>query len=116
MTPPNLILLAALGNAHQALRSKGVEGIPADLVITSGSDGSHMDGSRHYDYAALDVRSKTFPQAIKLPFLKAVLRRLGTPVVVETPTGPGYQTSDGRWLGILEYQGQPREHFHFEQN
>lgn len=109
--PDALILLCALVNAHG-----GFEGAPADLVITAGSDGAHKKGSRHYTYQALDIRSKPFAPQDKLLFLQAVIARLGPPVAVTTPTGPGYQTADGQWLGILESRGKPNEHFHLERN
>lgn len=110
--PPIVILQAAITNAYWML----FHPLPGELLISSAHDGEHMEGSRHYDYAALDVRSKSFRPADKLKMVKAVITRLGTPVVVETATGPGYQTRNGKWLGILEFEGQAREHFHFERN
>lgn len=113
--PPSLTLMAALMNTWENFQL--LPGTPKDLVVTSGRDGTHMTGSRHYDHAALDVRSKTFADRdLKRLFLRTVISRLGRAVVVETPTGPGYQTADGRWLGILEYEGRTREHFHLERN
>jgi len=114
VTPDALILCCALANTAGGWLAEGRD-IP-DLVITAGSNGTHMPHSRHGTYQALDVRSKTFQPADKLPFLRAVIARLGTPVAVTTPTGPGYQTANGQWLGILEYQGQAREHYHVERN
>jgi hypothetical protein len=112
VTPPNLILMAALANSFRPLQA----GMPADLVITAGTNGRHTTGSAHYDGAALDVRSKTFDPVAKLPFVQKVIGRLGTPVAVDTPSGPGYLTQGGKWLGILESEGQAQEHFHFELN
>src|SRR3990167_10791086 len=100
--PPILVLMAALTNAFE--NAQLLDGVPGELVITSGSDGTHMKGSRHYDYAALDVRSKTFADDHrKLLFVQSVIRRLGDPVEVGTSTGHGYQTKNGKWLGILEH-------------
>ncbi len=92
VTPANLVILAAVANVAQ---SQG-----RTVTITSGTDGRHMVGSRHYVHAALDVRSKDFESpAAKRMFLDAVLLRLG----------PGYQ-------GLLEHEGQPHEHFHVERD
>jgi hypothetical protein len=89
VTPAHLIILAAIANvAEQWNRT---------VTVTSGTDGRHMAGSRHYKSAALDVRSKDFEPEDKPLFIRAVLHRLG----------PDYQ-------GILEQAGQPNEHFHFE--
>lgn len=82
--------MAAVANAATSLE--------LDVTITAGSDGQHMKASKHYSYAALDVRSKNFPShQSKLDFVAAVLKRLG----------PGYQ-------GLLELPYSPNEHFHFE--
>jgi hypothetical protein len=88
--PVNLIILAAIANVSASL--------PYDVYITSGNDGTHMKTSKHYSYAALDVRTKNFPDAVsKRNFMAAVLKRLGK----------GYQ-------GILESEGTENEHLHFE--
>lgn len=90
VTPSNLIIMAAVANVAE------LEG--RTVVVTSGTDGRHMSGSRHYVNAALDIRSKDFesPEA-KRAFLAAVLKRLGQ----------NYQ-------GLLEHEGLANEHFHIE--
>lgn len=71
------------------------------VTITSGTDGVHMQWSKHYTFDALDIRSKAPFASLdeKRAFLKAVLKRLG----------PHYQ-------GILENVGEPSEHFHVERD
>ena len=48
VTPHNLIICAAAANVGQALG--------LDVTITSGTDGKHMTGSKHYTGDALDIR------------------------------------------------------------
>lgn len=91
-TPRALHIMAAIANVARTYGGVG------DVMITAGTNGRHMKGSRHYSGDALDVRSKTFPsEAEKQGFVSAVLARLG----------PGYE-------GILEDSSTPNEHFHFE--
>jgi hypothetical protein len=47
---------------------------PSDLVITSGSDGTHDPNSRHYRGEAVDIRTRTLanPEAVRAK-LAAVL-------------------------------------------
>ena len=89
--PKNLVIMAAVANVAEQLK--------VTALISSGNDGEHMPGSKHYSYDALDVRSKlTFKTwQEKEDFIGAVLKRLG----------PKYQ-------GLLENYGEPNEHFHFE--
>lgn len=88
--PRLLLLTAAVANVAQ--------GLPHDVVITSGTDGKHKKGSKHYTEEALDIRSKNFPsRRAKQEFISAVLLRLG----------PGYEM-------FLEQEGKPQEHFHLE--
>ena len=92
VTPRLLYIAAAIANVAQTLDE------PDDITITSGTDGKHMAGSLHYKGAALDVRTKNFPNSqAKRVFIDAVLKRLGS----------GYQ-------GILESEGKLAEHAHFE--
>lgn len=87
VTPPNLIILAAVANAAQEL------GLV--VTITSGTDGVHMTGSKHYIGAALDVRSHDI--ADKKAFLGNLRKRLGA-----------------AYYCFLESPGTPNEHFHCE--
>ena len=90
--PRILTMMAAIANVAQGLDE------PVDVLITSGNDSVHMQGSLHYKDAALDIRSKNFPNATaKRHFMAAVLKRLGS----------GYQM-------ILESDGKVQEHFHLE--
>jgi hypothetical protein len=77
--------------------SENMLGLPSEVVVTAGSDGEHMEGSRHYTYQAIDVRSKTMTPDAKLAFRLALLRELG----------PNY-------LVLLEGAGGPNEHFHVQ--
>ena len=91
VAPRHLVILAAVANVAERLS--------LTVVITSGNDGQHMPNSRHYENQALDVRSKQpfANRTEKIEFLNTVLDRLG----------PNYQ-------GLLENEGSPNEHFHFE--
>jgi hypothetical protein len=88
--PLSLLIAAAVANVAQEWSVR--------VVITSGNDSTHMDGSKHYSGEALDIRSKTFEsEASKRRFMSDVLARLG----------PDYQA-------ILEDHGGPNEHIHIE--
>ncbi len=67
------------------------------FVITSASDGQHMDNSKHYTFEALDVRSKTFPPDKKQEIYKRLKVMLGVKFTV-----------------LLEHLGQPNEHYHIQ--
>lgn len=106
-----LVLVAAVANVAQTWN--------VDVTITSGTDGTHTEGSRHKTLQAIDVRSHTFEAEDRLAFLVAVVKRLGggaEPIDAPQPQGPGRKTPDNKWLGILEHVGTPNEHFHFELN
>ena len=75
-----------------------VPGMPEDLVITSANDGAHMVGSRHYRDAALDIRSKTFPNLATKDLFCMVLR---------TRLGPKFTV-------LLENAGTDNEHAHIQ--
>jgi hypothetical protein len=88
--PPILIMAAACANVAQELGTT--------VTITAGTDGRHMEGSRHYTSEALDIRSTSFKtRAAKDRFIAAVLSRLG----------PGFEM-------FLESPGRANEHFHLE--
>jgi hypothetical protein len=44
------------------------------------------------------------------------MSRFGAVLPITTGKGPGFQTVDGRWCGILESPHGANEHFHFERN
>lgn len=50
-----------LGGVHQAMF-----GIP--LVITSGNDGTHAPGSKHYTNQAVDIRARDLTQGAEIAF------------------------------------------------
>lgn len=67
------------------------------FVVTAGRDGKHMAGSKHYDGAAIDARSKTVP--------REKLERVWN--LLKLRIGLGYDI-------ILEGRDGPNEHFHIE--
>lgn len=68
---------------------------PEGLVITSGSDGTHMEGSKHYTGEALDVRSKTLNATVRQQFITTLRAQLGPSFTV-----------------LLEDVGTANEHVH----
>lgn len=86
-----VIIAAGVVNAANSL------GLTQDIVITSGRDGKHMAGSKHYYDRALDFRTKTLPLADKFALRDRVKKRLG----------PAYDV-------ILESLGKANEHLHVE--
>lgn len=60
-------------------------GFMGDCTITSGNDGKHMVGSRHYTNQALDFRTNTISVAQAARWATAIRSRLGAgyDVVVE---------------------------------
>lgn len=91
--PRNLYILAAVANVAAELKN------PAFVVVTAGVDGKHATNSKHYKYAALDVRSKNFRPEDKESFLTAVLERLGKD-----------------YTGFVEAKGTDNEHYHIQFN
>lgn len=70
VTPRNLYIAAAIANAAWDL--------PYDITITSGTDGQHMVGSKHYLGAALDIRTSNFPAKKDIEFfIQRLQTRLG---------------------------------------
>lgn len=67
----------------------------AELVITSGINGLHRPGSKHYTGDAIDLRSKTLNEPHRA--LKELKKRLGTDYDV-----------------LLEGHETPNAHFHIE--
>lgn len=76
--PRNLLIAAGLANTSEKLG--------LTLVITSGTDGVHMSGSKHYNGDALDVRiSNLTPAELRstLSDLTSRLSPLGFQVILE---------------------------------
>lgn len=82
--PKSLYIAAAVNNAAVELN------LPADMVITSGNDGAHMRGSKHYTDEALDFRTKHLTPHDKGLLCAAVKLKLGSDydVVFEDRDGP----------------------------
>lgn len=88
--------LMTLLNTLYACDLGKLEGQPADLVITSANDSQHAPNSKHYEDAALDVRSKSFPTLAAKRTFRAHL---------ETQLGPKFRV-------LYEDHGTPQQHFH----
>ena len=92
-TPAMMRLL----NALTAADMEYIDGQPTDLVITSANDSTHLLTSKHYQDAAVDVRSNTFTPQSKPLFRVALERRLG----------PKFRV-------LFEGKGTQQEHFHVQ--
>lgn len=88
---PQCIIAVAFINAANELGLTGLR------YITSGNDGLHMRGSKHYSDEALDFRSKDLKTVTKHALKAAVQARLG-----------------GAYQVLLEDEGGENEHFHIE--
>ena len=71
VTPKNLQIACAAINA--AIQING----DFDVIITSGTDGVHMKGSKHYTHEALDIRISNIPSTQLIPYVRALRGRLG---------------------------------------
>jgi hypothetical protein len=83
--------------AAAAINSFNVLGFSVDLFVTSGNDGVHMRGSKHYEDAALDFRTKNLSKSDKHLFKEMLAQRLGK----------GFDL-------VLEDEDGPNEHLHVE--
>jgi hypothetical protein len=83
------------------------------LVITSGTDGTHAKGSKHYTGEAFDVRSKTLTAQEKRGVLRSIMLDLA-----EDDRDPPTEAAGGiltrGFFGQLEHEGQPAEHLHIQ--
>ena len=91
MVSQQVVIAAGVVNAANQL------GLPVDMVITSGRDGTHKVGSLHYYDKALDFRTKHLIEKDKTALTVTVKKRLG----------PDYDV-------ILESRGKTNEHLHVE--
>lgn len=69
VTPHNLIIAAAAANVASTME--------VTIVITSGTDGKHMDGSKHYTGDALDFRISNLTKSQISTFKQRMAARLG---------------------------------------
>jgi hypothetical protein len=88
-----LWIAAAVINAANTLD------LDVDMLITAGTDGRHMKGSKHYTHEALDIRTHHLSAVDRSNLLTAIRRRLG-----------------GDYDVVLESLGQPHEHAHIERD
>jgi hypothetical protein len=91
ITPALLHMLATLERLSRTLFGLPDEG----LVITAGSDGAHMAGSKHYTGEAIDLRTKTLNATMRSSLMDTLRAELGPQFTV-----------------LLEDAGQPNEHIH----
>jgi hypothetical protein len=90
--PPIVRILCGIANVAAVLT------VP-EVVITSVNDGTHKPGSFHYRDAAVDVRTKNFPdEPTKLLFLAMLKQELG----------------DTDFDFLYEDPGGPNQHIHIE--
>ena len=80
VTPHNLVILAAAANIAQIL--------DITLVVTSGTDGTHKTGSKHYSGDALDFRTVNLIASIIPAIIARLQRRLGPAYQVLLETSP----------------------------
>jgi hypothetical protein len=90
------------------------QGVPLSLVLTSGTN-AHTSGAHPPPRCeAVDVRSTTFAStSAKRMFLARVMDEL-EPHGWSRTTTTGYECFTTQFYGVLEYLGQPREHFHLQ--
>ena len=69
VTPRNLVIAAAIANVGEILG--------LGMVITSGTDGIHKKGSKHYTGEALDLRISNIPPALIQKVIVNLQKRLG---------------------------------------
>ena len=50
---------------------------PPEVVITSGSDGTHKPTSQHYTFSAVDIRTRNFTPTMRARFAASLAARLG---------------------------------------
>jgi hypothetical protein len=93
ITPALLHMLGALERLSRTLFGLPDEG----LVITSGSDGTHMAGSKHYTGEAIDLRTKTLSPTLRSALIVALRAELGPQFTV-----------------LLEDARTPNEHVHIQ--
>jgi uncharacterized protein YcbK (DUF882 family) len=70
VTPRNLYIFAAAANVAQLLN--------LEVVVTAGTDGKHMTGSKHYEGAALDFRTSNLSNDELKTFTSQLKSRLGS--------------------------------------
>lgn len=93
ITPALVHMLGAVERLSRELFGLPEEG----LVITSGSDGTHMAGSKHYTGEAIDLRTKGMSPTMQNALITALRRELGPQFTV-----------------LLEDAGTPNEHAHVQ--
>lgn len=84
-------------SVHGLLILVVAQSLKPHVRLTSGDDGHHMLGSKHYTGDAVDLGSHEFPPAEKHAFVADLQRSLGADFDV-----------------ILEHEGTSNEHIHVE--
>ena len=65
-------ILLAIQEAREVYRAYG-----AEFTITSALDGNHMEGSKHYEGQAVDIRIWDIPPGLRAEAAEAINRALG---------------------------------------
>ena len=89
--PKSAMIATAVNNAGQHVCPD------IDMFVTSGNDGTHMKGSKHYTNDALDIRTHHLDVDTRRALITDIQHRLGN----------DYQL-------VLEDAGKPNEHLHIE--
>lgn len=81
--------------------------LPFDLIVTSGNDSTHKEGSKHYVDQALDLRSWSFPEGTHEGVRWVLERALNSAPVPPVPfrvlfEGDHFhcQVAKGHWWGV----------------
>jgi len=105
--------------AQDAVVRRRLPGVPARIVVTAGSNGSHSAHGPHYTprYEANDVRTKGWPTSLegKVAFMVSVMRELKDGPVTVSETRQGWPCAfTFHYYAVLEHHGKRREHLHFQ--
>ena len=94
LTPAMAWMLYRLESYHRIMRVAN----PPSLVITSMNDGKHMEGSKHYNDEAIDIRTHNFEsREQKIEFCLRFADFLGPKFSI-----------------LLENEGKATEHIHVQ--
>lgn len=83
IAPAGFRILAALEHISRVV-------LKHPLVITAGTNGAHLPGSKHYDGSAYDIRCKDLDGPLKQALVEALKMELGPQftILLEAPASP----------------------------
>lgn len=97
VTPPLVRIVAGVANVVHEMTFE----VDGGVFVTHGEDGAHKAGSLHKLYAAVDLRTKNFPNDdAKMQFYKLLLAKFPAP----------------RFDVLFEDRHTENEHIHIEDN